>query len=339
MLLIAGLVSYVSFRNVAEDIREVAASCKVEAIWGPTYLSGKTRNYTYRPLVIGSLFSTDMHFYLSLFYAHPTQRLAYLTAEGPLDKSWWRPSILAEYKTVANSRYTARWLSDAGIRVDAVVHHAYNPTVINKAKKNPYTLAEYGDDTVWFSYIGQVGPRKRVDIALQSLRIAQRRTGYRVGLVTNAEIMPLLESDDRKIVKIGSFGSLQRDRALALIAGTQYYLHLSRSEGFGMPALEARALGKPLVAVDMMPTTEFIPRGAAFWVPVKDTQLTDGLAPQAFMEHIYDVEEAADIIVQAYDTYMNHREAYQDMVARCLEGIEDYTPMNKYPLLLRMLGY
>jgi len=339
MLLISGLISHASFRNIAEDILEVAKLHKVQALSSPEYLSGKTRNYTLRPLVIGSMISTEMHYYLALFYAHPTLRLAYLTAEGPLDKSWWSPNILSQYITVANSGWTARWLADAKIRVDAVVHHAYNPKVVAEAKKNPYTPAGPDGDTVWFSYIGQVGPRKRVEIALQSLRIAQRRTGYRVGLVTNAEITPLLQSDDRKIVKVGSFGSLPREMPLALIAGSQYYLHLSRSEGFGMPALEARALGKPLVAVDMMPTREFIPRGAALWVPVKETLQVESFGPMAFVEHVYDVEEAADIIVQAYDTYVNDRDAYQDMVERCLEGVEAYAHTNKYPTLLRMLGF
>jgi glycosyltransferase involved in cell wall biosynthesis len=116
-------------------------------------------------------------------------------------------------------------------------------------------------------------------------------------------------------------------------------MHLSRSEGFGMPALEARALGIPLIAVDMQPTTEFIPRKAAYWVPTRDTARVDGYGMMSFIEHIYDVDEAADMLVQAHDTYLNHRDDYKEMRHACLAGVEEYAHARMYPRLLSLLGF
>jgi glycosyltransferase involved in cell wall biosynthesis len=338
MLIVSGIVQHPSFRNIAEDIIEVAHLRNVATVWGPDYLNGKKRNYMLRPIVIGSPIDTNLHFFLSLFYAHPVPRLTYLTAEGPLDTTWWKPNLFSSYRVVANSQWTARWLSEAKIRVDAVVHHAYNPAAVRQALEKPYTPPVQDDGTVWLSYIGQVGPRKRVEYALQALRIAQKKTGYGIGLVTNALIGPFLRPDDRKIIQVGSFGLMPRDRALAIVAGTQYYMHLSRSEGFGMPALEARALGVPLIAVEMQPTTEFIPKKAALWVSVKGLEKIEGLGPMSFVEHVYDVDEAASIMVQAHDIYLNYRDEYEEMRQKCLEDISSYEHTRLYGQLLNMLG-
>jgi glycosyltransferase involved in cell wall biosynthesis len=339
VFVVAGLVNHPSFRNVAEDIIDVARQRNIKTVWGPSYLDGKQRDYTLRPVVIGSTVDSNMHFYLSLFQAHPVKRLAYLTAEGPLDTVWWRPNLFGGYIVVANSNWTARWLAESKVDAHAVVHHAYNPEMVERALKKPLTPQGSDGRTVWLSYLGQTGPRKRIEVALDALRIAQRRTGYGIGLVTNAAVDAYLKPDDRKIVKMGQFGNMPRDRALALIAGSQYYMHLSRSEGFGMPALEARALGIPLIAVDMQPTTEFVPRKAAYWVPARDTARVDGYGMMSFIEHIYDVDEAADIMVQAYDTYLNHRDDYEEMKHSCRVGVEEYAHTRMYRRLISLLGF
>jgi glycosyltransferase involved in cell wall biosynthesis len=339
VLVVAGLVNHPSFRNVAEDIIEVAQKYNIKSFWGPKYLGGRRRDYGLRPVIIGSLIDSNMHFYLSLFQAQPVRRLAYLTAEGPLDTGWWNPHIFNGYMVVANSYWTARWLTEAKIDVHAIIHHAYNPAAVEKALEKPLTPQGSNRRTVWLSYMGQIGPRKRIEIALDALRIAQRRTGYGIGLVTNAAVDAYLKPDDKKIVKMGQFGNMPRDRALALVAGSQYYMHLSRSEGFGMPALEARALGIPLIAVDMQPTTEFVPRKAAYWVPTRDTTRVDGYGMMSFIEHIYDVDEAADIMVQAYDTYLNHRDDYEEMKNACRVGVEEYAHTRMYRRLISLLGF
>jgi glycosyltransferase involved in cell wall biosynthesis len=339
MLIVSGLVHHPSFRNIAEDIIDVARQRNIKTVWGPSYLDGKQRDYTLRPVVIGSMVDSNMHFYLSLFQAHPVKRLAYLTAEGPLDIVWWRPNLFNGYVVVANSNWTARWLTESKIDVHAIVHHAYNPEMVEQALKKPLTPQGNDGRTVWLSYIGQVGPRKRLEVALDALRLAQRRTGYGIGLVTNAPVDPYLKPDDRKIVRAGLFGNMPRDRALALVAGSQYYMHLSRSEGFGMPALEARALGIPLIAVDMQPTTEFTPRKAAYWVPARDIVRVDGYGMMSFIEHVYEVDEAADILVQAYDTYLNHRDDYEEMKHACLAGVEEYAHTRMYQRLISLLGF
>jgi glycosyltransferase involved in cell wall biosynthesis len=60
------------------------------------------------------------------------------------------------------------------------------------------------------------------------------------------------------------------DEALAgLYRGADAFVLPYRAEGFGMPAAEAMACGKPVVVTDAGPAPEFVPAELGYWVPAR----------------------------------------------------------------------
>jgi glycosyltransferase involved in cell wall biosynthesis len=60
-----------------------------------------------------------------------------------------------------------------------------------------------------------------------------------------------------------------------LIASVDLLISLHRSEGFGLPIFEALSLGKAVLATNYSAPSEFISEDAAFFVPAKETPVSD----------------------------------------------------------------
>jgi hypothetical protein len=44
-------------------------------------------------------------------------------------------------------------------------------------------------------------------------------------------------------------------------------------------------------------------------------------------------------MVQAYDTYLNHRDDYEEMKNACRVGVEEYAHTRMYQRLISLLGF
>ena len=132
-----------------------------------------------------------------------------------------------------------------------------------------------GISAPYILYVGNIDPRKNLDVLLRSYR----------ELAANGEI-------EEHLVIAGPLGwsyddvlSLARTEALrdrvhlpgyipeadlpALMAGARLFVYPSQQEGFGFPPLEAMACGVPVVASDSSSLAENL-GGAALLVPVND---------------------------------------------------------------------
>lgn len=323
-LILASFFNHPSFINQSSLIEKLYTLNGYKVIPSTEYFSKKERNPEYDVLIFGSPVAQQLRIFIQTFMTHHASRILYLTCEGKIDTSYFRPTIFSPYKVYANSGFSAQNLEESGIRVDDVVHHAVDMELIQAARSNPAQLPSLNSDETIFIYVGQIGVRKRPELFLEAFRRASRKTDYKIKLITVSGVAGLLKPEDHNVIEIARFGSLPYVEVLKTIAGGHYYYHMTTSEGFGLPALEARCLGKPLIALNMQPTTEFIPRGGALWVNVSGFRLTDYGGLMKIKEHLYDLDEAADMIVQAHDIRLNYPSNYQDMSSKQLRGASKY---------------
>ncbi|MEM2607393.1 MAG: glycosyltransferase [Candidatus Bathyarchaeia archaeon] len=328
--IIATHYDHASFRNQATLIEKLYREMGREYVRINEYFRTPYRNPTCNVIVFGSPISDWMRFYSQFFMTYAGKKWAYFTAEGPIDNTYYPPTLYMSYTVVANSAWTKEWLRDAGIKVHHIVHHAIDLQMIEEAKASAQRL----NDKTTLTYVGQTGPRKRVDLMLNAFEKAVYRTQQGIALYTISALDSLSPNLSAHVHQVATFGSKSHLEVLSLIASSDYYIHLSTCEGFGLPALEARALGIPLICVDMDPTREFIPRKGALWVKYHNTVKVDGYGWMSFIEHIYDPLEAAELIEQAHDIRLNYPSHYEDMRQHLLEGIEEYDYHNKYRIFL-----
>lgn len=329
-VIVASEYQWASFKNQTDLIVKVLAENGFQPILAKKYLTQKHRDPNQNVIIFGSMISHNTKRHAQLFSFYGPTRIAYLVAEGLVDQNFHPPSLYSRYITIANSEFSKANLEASGFRVDGYIHHAIDLDLIRKARTDPMKFDRPKERFTWFVYTAQTGVRKHPETFLEAFRIAQRKTDYSIGLMAISALEPYLKPDDKHIINHARFGTLPYDYVLRFIAGGDYYLHLTKSESFGLPALEARALGKPLVAVRMPPTTEFIPEGGAFWVPFKEVKAVGGYGFMEFLIHEYDVKEAADMIVQAHETRWKYNSEYEDMRQKQLERIEEYHYKNLY---------
>jgi len=103
------------------------------------------------------------------------------------------------------------------------------------------------------------------------------------------------------------FSSIDDFTKFEIIARSKYLLHLSGSEGFGMPPLEAMAVGTPVIYLDRPAVNEF---AVGVEVPVKEiVKLRHRLG--VIESAVVDVDVAVEVVKQALDLY--GRDEYEEM--------------------------
>jgi glycosyltransferase involved in cell wall biosynthesis len=333
-VILASLFSSLSIGQQANLIKRLFEENKYIVIPHNEYFSTPSRNWNLRAFLFFTFISNEPKWWAMALLGQYGRKICYATCEGSIDKEFHTPGLYNQFELYANSGFTKRFMEEAGFKVKGVVHHAVDLKEVKQARDNPIFYKKPNDKFVWFIYVGQGYDRKRPDLMLEAFRKAQQKTNYNIGLLAISDIQQYLKPDDKNIIQIASPGSLSHLDVLRYIAGADYYLHLSRAEGFGLPVLESRAVGTPLICLKMSPTIEFTPPGSALWVDVNGFEIKDNIGYIKFYLHNYDLDEASDVIAQAYDIYINQKSKYEDMKAKCLEGIEEYDYHNKYKVFL-----
>lgn len=151
------------------------------------------------------------------------------------------------------------------------------------------TLRTFGITKPYFLAVGTWEPRKNLELLVQTfraLRAGDEFRGYRLVLAGGAgwndeRLRRLLQVRDAVRTPVESdgvtaAGFVTDDQLAELYSGCRAFVFPSAYEGFGIPVLEARACGAPVVATDLPELREAGGDGAIY-VPATDEGLRDGL--------------------------------------------------------------
>ena len=184
----------------------------------------------------------------------------YTTTEGRLPRRYVKDWMRRDLTFIANSQYTREKLEEAGLTVIDVIPHGIVWDDVEAALRNREAarrhLSERLGDGVYFVTVASAQRRKGHDLYAAAIGIAATMCeDCKFYILTQAGAagyyadLPNVYVDTR-------FGELTRLEVLSLIAAADWYVQPSLAEGFGLPVLEAQALGVPVIHVAYPPLTE-----------------------------------------------------------------------------------
>lgn len=254
----------------------------------------------------------------------------YTTIEGVPDigkYGYWVPNAV---EVIANSRFTARCLSEINIKVLDVVPHGINFELFSYYRAIKKTTPK---KYVVFGTIGFCHFRKGFDKLEEVVMFAEHN-------LPNAKFY-ILSSDNLKdkfsrysnVIFDDRFSYLSRDDLIKLMTRFDFYLCTSKAEGFGLPILEAQALGIPCIHPDYDPLNEFS-HSDNFRVPVKGVFRIRADEAIHYEVHEYSSEDMFKKVKEAYNLFTYHRDKYREISNRLVEHAKNYDAFYTYHSLV-----
>lgn len=153
-----------------------------------------------------------------------------------------------------------------------VIHEAVRPGLLTADQPPPPPI-----DTPYFLVVAAVTGNKNVDVVLEAAkRFDDPVTVQVVGSDPYGLLAAAIErhgAQDRVV----PVGTVDDDELRAWYAGAVAVIHPSRYEGFGLPALEAQALGAPLICSRAGALPEVVGEGARFFDADDVSSLVDAM--------------------------------------------------------------
>ena len=213
---------------------------------------------------------------------HPLRRRRF--KKGLLRYLVGRPD--ATLSTISRSTRddVADWL-DLDAAAIPVVHHGVDTDRFRPATKDEIARVRqaYLLPSRFFLFLGGAGPRKSLDVLLESFRaFLDRPEAEGVDLVLAGppsswanERFARLTAELESAGRMRHIGFVDDADVAALYSAALAFTYPSRYEGFGLPVLEAMACGTPVVCSDAMALPE-VAGGAALVVPVESVHALAG---------------------------------------------------------------
>jgi len=335
----------VSLKGVANDISVVANEYGVETVVIDNYM------LPYQVARMGDAVITVMTFNPLtathwLLINHDLSRygvstLMYSTVEGIPSKQGIRDWMVGTFPIVANSNYTKSRIEFVGIPVLDVVYHGINFRHVERAttlvpKSREYIRSKLGDAIV-AGIVSMSHPRKGLqlfkDVVAMVRSVNKDIKFFVVTDYTGASIFSRTEG----VYAEDSFGKRDRVSTLSMIGAFDIYIQPSLAEGFGLPVLEAMAMGVPSVHLAYDPLTEFSDRSFNFHVPYSDVvfrSFRDGIDYEL---HLYNVKDFANTVIDAVECMTKRKSEWEDRKAKALEKARKFDIFNLYRRLIELL--
>jgi DNA adenine methylase len=336
----------VSLQTVAMDIVKVGSELKLDIQWfSRLFAPQEIRLAGDSALIIMPVdpLYTVPYILLARDLKHGGVKSVYYgPVEGKLDTRSLRP-WMREVDFMAVSNYVRDKLVEAGLRVIDVVHHGVDLRQIDQARRMPGPglryLQERGLDpskNVIVLTIANSHPRKGLAWYDKVVEEVGKKDGSIKFLVITEEKGLAYFKRRPNLIVTADFGKLPRLTVFSLIMNSHILAIPSLAEGFGLPALEAMALGTPVVHAALPPLMEF---STGFVVPVTDVTYFDKPEHTAsgiiFENYLWDPSAFADVILQVVDYYRNKRDAIVDYRRRAWLQARKLSIRRVYPRLLR----
>jgi len=265
-------------------------------------------------------FFTNMHFYT--------------TIEGKPHRQSITAPMWRYVDFIANSRYTATKLIEAGLKVRDIVPHGLNFEAVESAKtlvpEMRKRVENVAKDKVTFLYVGSTHPRKNLDGLVQAVQILRNKG--------RDDFIVLAVTKDAQLtdgmMKWGEFGKLSYTEVLALMGAVDFFITPTKSEGFCLPVLEAMAMEKVCLHGNFAPLNEFSDPSANITWPSFGTVdfLPEEPGSGAIMFELNQFEPSsiAEAMETAIDMKKNSPKEYEDRCKKNGKIAKKYDAMKVY---------
>jgi glycosyltransferase involved in cell wall biosynthesis len=269
----------------------------------------------------------------------------YGTVEGKLNRrhlmNWMR-----EVDFVAVSNYVRDKLIEAGLRVVDVVHHGVDLNQVEQARRMRGAglkyLQEHGLDPSKHTIVLTIAnshPRKGLAWYDKVVGIVEERDPSIKFLVVTEDRGLFYFDRHSNLVVTSDFGRLPRLTVLSLIASSHILAVPSLSEGFGLPVLEAMALGTPCVHAELPPLMEF---STCFTVPVVGVSYFDsaevGASGIIYEQYSWDPLDFAERLLEVADLVKSGSELLDEFRTKSAEAASKLNIHKTYPRLLKYVS-
>jgi len=268
-------------------------------------------------------------------------KAVYVTIEGIPAKANYLTGNMRKLEFIAVSGFVKSCLELAGMTVIDVVHHAIDFEKCQALKPDSLTLRkkwedEYGD-RVKFLYLGRNDPRKGLDKLGRAVGILneEHKDEFVMLLASEGDVAGL--TDQPNVVKVASCGSMMYDDVLRIMGAPDFFVFPTLCEGFGVPLLEANAMGIPAIHAWIPPLDEFSSKDFNFVFGIQGTQLHNQGNVQYWKFHEYRPEMLAEMMSHAMRIFKESKKEYNEYSAKALEHSKAWDYKNIYPRLLSHL--
>ena len=340
----------ISLQTVAMDIVKVAGKLGVKSTWDtrvvPSYELRSNGDSALIVMAVDPLVATPWFLLARDCSKGGVRNAFYGTVEGKVNTKYVH-GWMREVDFIANSEYTQNKLLEAGFNVVGVAPHGIDLDSVVQAKRSKSLGLGYMEKLglnpskhVIVTTVANSHPRKGLAFYDKVAEIVGGKDGsVKFLVITEDRGLGYFKSRGNLVVTV-DFGKLNRITILSIIASSHILALPSLAEGFGLPVLEAMALGTPVVHAELPPLMEF---STGFTVPVRDVAYFDrsevGPSGIVYEQHLYDASEFAEVVLQVVDMLRNRREAVVDWKVKSYERALQYSIYTVYSKLLRLMGF
>jgi glycosyltransferase involved in cell wall biosynthesis len=270
--------------------------------------------------------------------------LYYGPVEGRLNTRYVYP-WMREVQFVAPSGYVREKLVEAGLNVTAVVHHGVDMDEVREAKRNRRharkamaARAGFKEDDIIVLTVSSSLPRKGLAwYARVTKLMAGRDPNVKFYVLTDENALKLDWARENTFIDT-NMGRYSRVDVMSMVAAADILAHPAMAEGFGLPVLEAHAVGTPVVHVDIPPLREF---SVGWRVPYQGVSLLDttpaGPSGIIFENYWWEPGDFVGELAYVIDLIRSRSSELEEYRAKAWEVAAEHDIMRLYPRLLDML--
>lgn len=201
-------------------------------------------------------------------------------------------------RVVTVSEYSRQAISDYFSIDETKIFNAYQ-SVDGRYQSTPQILKDHGlNKGSYFIFSGAIEPKKNITRMLNAYAASGSRLPFVVvghGGWDNTGDLALLTrmAEEKQIIWLSY---LERDELMTLLANAKAMVFASLTEGFGLPAAEAIALGTPVLASNIPPLREVCGEAAIYVDPISGDEMIEGFRSIDNADSRYQVAHQASLL-------------------------------------------